>query len=362
MIIEESKLNFWDVVLKPKRSSLSSRADVNLVREFRPKYGTKFKGIPIIAANMATGTFDMLDIFAKYNMFVAIAKFESDKWNAFLNTPMMKTYLEYGFYTIGITERELTELVNFHDRLCDDCKASLKICIDIANGYSQSFASYISKVRNRFPNNVIVAGNVVTPDMTQELILNGADYVKIGIGSGSKCSTRLKTATGYPQLSAIIECADVAHGLSAGIISDGGIRSPGDFSRAFCGNADMVMAGGIFAGTTECHGEVITKYVKSPFYTKHEHIYKEIFEEKKFKVFYGMSSEYAQKKHMGGMKEYRTSEGLVDELPYVGSVEPIIKDILGGIRSTGTYIGANDIKHFGKCGTFVKTSKIHDMF
>lgn len=366
MLLEsEIKLNFNDVLIRPKRTALESRSQVNLIREFKPKYGNPFSGIPIMASNMATGTFEMLDIFTKHDMFVAIAKFESHKWK----NNVSASNIAHGFYTIGMNDTELNEFANFYKLV--ECQGldqnSVKLCVDIANGYSQKFAGYISKIREMFPNIVIVAGNVATPDMTQELVLAGADFVKVGIGAGSKCSTRLKAATGYPQLSAIIECADAAHGLDAGIVADGGIRSAGDFGKAFCANADLVMAGGIFAGTTECHGEIISKFFKSnEVRLKYEEdgkkVFEEVVEEKKFKLFYGMSSDYAQKTHLGEIKSYRTSEGLTEEVLYVGSVETIIKDVLGGIRSTGTYIGADDIKKFGKCATFIRTNQIHDKF
>ena len=379
MLLESDiKLNFTDVLIRPKRTSLSSRSEVNLVKEFIPKYGHHFIGVPIVAANMATGTFEMLDILCNYKMFVAIAKFESDKWISKLDndgiTCNFNNYLTYGFYTIGMSDAELLKFNEFYVKVeqCGYVADNIKLCVDIANGYSQKFAGFISKIRDRYPNIVIVAGNVATPDMTQELIIGGADYVKIGIGQGSKCSTRMKTAVGYPQLSAIIECADAAHGLDAGIVGDGGIRSAGDFGRAFCANADMVMAGGIFAGTDECHGEIISRYYKTgemelqyeepSRFGKIFPVYRDKVEERKFKLFYGMSSEYAQKTHLGEMKNYRTSEGLVEEVPYVGSVEAIINDILGGLRSTGTYVGANDIKKFGKCATFIRTTQVHDKF
>ena len=375
MLIEpETKLNFTDVLIRPKRTNLDSRSQVNLFKEFKPKYGTAFGGVPIIASNMATGTFNMLDTFSMHNMFVAIAKFASDGWNEVVTDAELHKRLRFGFYTIGMSEHELLAFTTFYNSVNKQnsyLSTNIKLCVDIANGYSQKFAGFISKIREQFPDIVIVAGNVATPDMTQELVIAGADYIKAGIGPGSKCSTRLKTSIGYPQLSAIIECADAAHGLDAGIVADGGIRSAGDFGKAFCANADLVMAGGIFAGTEECHGEIISRYYKTgevELKGTYAHgnddipVYRDIVIEKKFKLFYGMSSEHAQKTHMGEMKEYRTSEGLVEEVEYVGSVEPIIKDILGGIRSTGTYIGADDIKKFGKCATFIRTNQIHDKF
>lgn len=372
MLIEpDIKLNYNDVLIRPKRTSLDSRAQVNLIRTFVPKYGSAFEGVPVMAANMATGTFKMLDAFSPHGMFVAVAKYSSKGWYGYEDPDfnIMRSRLDFGFYTIGMSKHELDQF----DRYYNEVKRinafgittnRIKLCVDIANGYSQKFASFISKIREKYPEIVIVAGNVVTSDMTQELVLGGADYVKVGIGQGSKCHTRLKAAVGYPQLSAIIECADAAHGLSAGIIADGGIRSAGDVGKALCANADMVMIGGMFAGTDECDGEIITRYFKTGEvrYDIDYKRYEDIIETRKFKLFYGMSSEYAQKKHMGEMKEYRASEGFTEEVPYIGPVENVIKDIMGGLRSTGTYIGANDVKKFGKCATFIRTNQIHDKF
>lgn len=374
LIDSEIKLNFSDVMIRPKRTALDSRSQVTLSRIFKPKYGTPFEGIPVMASNMATGTFKMLDVFSKYGMFVSIAKFASSGWiNNSLTATELSNRLDYGFYTIGMSDVELEAFDKYY-KFIKECRYSgitsnkIKLCVDIANGYSQKFAGFISNIRDRYPNIVIVAGNVATPDMTMELILGGADYVKCGVGPGAFCETRKKTGVGYPQLSAIIECADAAHGLGAGIIADGGVRSPSDVAKALCANADIVMMGGMFSGTDECEGEIITRYFKTgELKLKYEDSdgirkFEDVIEEKKFKLFYGMSSEYAQKTHMGEMKEYRTSEGSVEEVPYIGSVEPVIKDILGGLRSTGTYIGADDVRNFGKCSTFIKTNKIHDKF
>lgn len=365
-IEHEIKLDFTDVLIRPKRSTLESRSQVELVRKFTPRYGTPFNGIPIIAANMATGTFEMLDVFSQHKMFVAIAKFKSNEWINKIDThKSLMDLIDYGFYTIGMSETELEEFGKYIDHLkkCGIDYTKVKLCVDIANGYTQKFASFIARIRGMYPNNVIITGNVATPEMTQELIINGADYVKIGIGPGSVCTTRKQTGVGYPQISAAIECSDAAHGLDAGIILDGGMRTPADIAKAFCANSDMVMVGGMFAGTDECHGELVTKYFENQeFDISPTGYYRKDPIEKKYKIFYGMSSEYAQEQHNGGMKAYRSSEGRVEEVPYVGPVEPIIMDLLGGLRSTGTYIGANTIKHFGKCATFVKVNRIHDKF
>lgn len=360
----EVKLDFNDVLIRPKRSTLESRNEVELVKNFYPKYGTEFSGIPIVSANMATGTFEMLHEFKKHKMFVAVAKFLSDKWIEEFDKDSF--IVDYGFYTIGMSYKELEKFGQFY-LYVKEKKGSIfadriKLVIDIANGYTQKFAEFVKEVRKDFSKIVIVAGNVATPEMVQELIINGADYAKIGIGPGSVCTTRKQTGIGYPQISAAIECSDAAHGLGAGIILDGGMRTPGDVAKAFCANSDMVMIGGMFAGTNECHGEVIEKVFHTNQLSWEDGKYLPVYEFKKYKVFYGMSSEYAQDKHSGGMKKYRSSEGRTEEVELTGTVEPIILNLLGGLRSTGTYIGADNIKHFGKCATFIRVNRVHDKF
>ena len=375
-IEDERKLDFNDILIKPKRSTLSSRKDVDLSRKFTTRHNNIIEGVPIIAANMSTGNFHMADQLSQHKMFTAIAKHNNWRWTNYFKEPtydtLQKLYSQYCFYTIGMCDEELDELNNFRTLLLNSSNwiyKEIKICVDIANGYSQKFADFIRKVRETFPDNVIMAGNVCTPEMTQELIIAGADIIKIGIGPGSACTTRKMTGVGYPQVSACIENADVAHGLEALICLDGGMSCPGDIAKAFCANADFVMLGGIFAGTDQCEGDIITKYEHDGTYEKirlpgnEEHFgFKENIVEKKYKIWYGMSSDKAQREHFNGVKEYRASEGLIEEIPYKGSVEIQVRNILGGLRSTGTYIGANTIKNFGKCGSFIKVNKIHSRF
>lgn len=353
MLLENDvKLDFQDVLIRPKRSTISSRHEVLLTRDFKTKYGNYFSGVPIIVANMSTGTFSMLESVSQECIFVAIAKHHSKEWKDNIK------YLTRGFYTIGTKEEELKDLISFANKVSQ--KDSVKICIDIANGYSQNFSKFVSHTRELFPTNVIIAGNVCTPEMVQELVIAGADFVKVGIGPGSQCLTRYQTGVGYPQLSAIIECSDAAHGLGAGIVADGGCKCPGDVAKAFVANSDLVMLGGMFSGTDEQDGNIIEKKFRTSEIDPEEGSL--IIEKKYFKTFYGMSSEYAQDLHGTGMKDYRTSEGRVEEVPYKGSAITVCKDILGGLRSCGSYIGAASIKNFGKCGTFIRVNRQHDRF
>lgn len=386
-ILEDVKLDYQDVLIKPNRTVLESRSQVKLEKtfKFKNKEGKEFNfsGIPIIASNMNTGTFKMLDVFSKNKMFVAVNKYQNWFKNDYfdfdylLNSDIfyeskieqistLLRFIDYGFYTIGMNENELLKLQEFYEKvsvISSVIKAwDIKICIDIANGYIHTFPKFIEKVRSVFPNNYIVAGNVCTPEMTQELILAGANCVKGNIGSGSACTTRKKTGVGYPALSMLIECSDVAHGLNAHIIADGGIIYTGDFCKSFVANADFVMAGGFFSGTDECDAEIVTKKYISNELEWINGEWKQKIEVKQFMEFYGMSSQYAQEKYNGGMNQYRTSEGAYELVEYKGNVQSIIDDILGGLRSCGTYIGAKDIKNFGKCGSFIRVNRIHNKF
>ncbi len=331
------KLGFKDVMIRPKRSTLKSRAQVNLVREFKFLHSPlTWQGIPIIAANMDTvGTFDMALALANKTLFTAIHKHYSiSDWKAFCtNAP--KNIENYIAISTGTGKKDLEKLASIFK-----VNPNLKfICIDVANGYSEHFADFVKQTRDQYPDKVIIAGNVVTGEMVEELLLSGADIVKVGIGPGSVCTTRVKTGVGYPQLSAIIECADAAHGLGGQIISDGGCTSPGDIAKAFGAGADFVMLGGMLAGHDESGGEIIERNGKP------------------YRKFYGMSSSTAMEKHVGGVAEYRASEGKTVEVPYRGSVESTLQDILGGLRSTCTYVGAQRLKELTKRTTFIRVAE-----
>lgn len=333
----EMKLGFKDVMIRPKRSTLKSRSLVTLERDFRFLHSTtSWSGVPIMAANMDTvGTFSMAKALAAQKLFTAIHKHYSVKeWNDFLLDISPETY-NYIAISTGTGKNDSKKLAEIFE-----ANPLLKfICIDVANGYSEHFVNFVQQTRKQYPDKVIIAGNVVTGEMVEELLLAGADIIKVGIGPGSVCTTRVKTGVGYPQLSAIIECADAAHGLGGQIISDGGCMTPGDVAKAFGAGADFVMLGGMLAGHTESGGELI-----------------EINGEK-FKQFYGMSSTTAMEKHVGGVAEYRASEGKTVQVPFRGDVEITLKDILGGLRSACTYVGASRLKELTKRTTFIRVSE-----
>ena len=342
-IEEETKLDFKDVLLRPKRSMLASRRDVSLDRTFKFKHsGREWTGTPVIVANMDTvGTFEMAKTMAEHNALVAIHKHYSvEEWVAFASEN--PSVLPHVAASAGTSARDLETL----DRVLAACPGVTAICLDVANGYSEAFVSTVREVRRRHPRHTILAGNVVTNEMTEELIFAGADVVKVGIGPGSVCTTRKQTGVGYPQLSAIIECADAAHGLGGHIISDGGITCPGDAAKAFGAGADFIMMGGMFAGTDKAAGELITQP-----------------DGRMFKTFYGMSSSTAMKKHVGGVAEYRSSEGKTVQVPYKGTTRELVLDLYGGLRSACTYIGAASIKEMPKRTTFVRcTQQLNHVF
>lgn len=320
-IEEDIKLDFGDVLIRPKRSTLVSRKNAVLERTFKFKYSNhSWKGIPIVASNMDhTGTIAMAHTLMKHNILTAICKFiKCNEWG--WNNNIIKT--------IGLDDDlESGEFAAF--------SSPTWICIDIANGYTERFINYINKVRKKHPTSILIAGNVCTPEATEQIILAGADIVKLGIGPGSVCITRKMTGVGFPQLSCIIECADAAHGLGGHAMSDGGCVVPGDIAKAFGAGADFVMLGGMLAGHDECSGEI----------------------ENDTMTFYGMSSKEAQVKYYGKKQSYRASEGKAVQVPYRGRVEDTIEEILGGLRSSCTYAGAETLKALPKCTTFVKVNR-----
>jgi len=354
-IEDDIKIDFKDVLIRPKRSTLSSRKEVDLVKSYRFKHsGYEYQGIPIMAANMdGVGTIKMAQALHRHRLFTCLVK----SYNADIeNLSELRVAKDNYAVSTGTSDEDFRNL-----RAVITGLGAQFICIDVANGYSEHFGDFVERVRKQFPDKTIIAGNVVTADMTQELILRGADIVKVGIGPGSVCTTRIQTGVGYPQLSAIIECADAAHGLGAHIIADGGCTCPGDIAKAFGAGADFVMLGGMFAGHDEGGGKPIYKsYLTNELDNKTGEPY---VDTQDFVEFYGMSSDTAMSKHHGGVAEYRSSEGRTVEIPYRGSVNETVLNILGGLRSTCTYVGAETLKQLPKCTTFIRVNRqINDVF
>lgn len=338
-IEQDTKLDFHNVLIRPKRTVLSSRNQVSLERHIIkfPHSNSKWTGVPIIAANMDTiGTFEIYNVLSKHKMITALHKhYTIEDYRLFSKQDNFNP--DYFMVSTGISETDFNKLKSIINM---DGFMSKWICIDVANGYMEKLVEFCKKVRKHFPNHIIVAGNIVSREMTEELIINGkVDVVKVGIGPGSACTTRLKTGVGMPQLSAIIECSDAAHGVGGFIIGDGGITCPGDMSKAFGGGADFVMCGGVFSGHDENPGELIEENGNQ------------------YKLFYGMSSEHAMVKHYGKKAKYRSSEGRKIKVQYKGSLNTTIEDYLGGLRSCCTYINAKNIKNIPKCTTFVMVTQ-----
>lgn len=336
-IEEEVKLDYSDVLFRPKRSTLKSRKEVNLSRTYKFKHSNReWSGVPIIASNMdGVGELEVAKSLSKYNIITSLTKqHDLETINLFPEIKNIFNYIAISCGTSPDSYERLNSIISQHTYI-------QFICIDVANGYSENFSNFVSSVREKYPSKTIIAGNVVTADMAQELILSGADIVKVGIGPGSVCTTRIQTGVGYPQLSAVMECADATHGLGGHMIADGGCTCPGDVAKAFGGGADFVMLGGMLAGHKEGGGKIISNGGQD------------------YIEFYGSSSEEANEKHYGGLDEYRSAEGKKVCIPYRGGLDETIKDILGGVRSTCTYVGAPSLKQLSKCTTFVR---VHNQY
>ena len=331
------KLGFKDVMIRPKRSTLKSRSQVSLERTYTFRNSKRqWTGVPIIAANMDTvGTFAVATVMAEHKMLAAIHKhYTLAEWEAFL-TEAPADLLPHIMVSTGTSDADYQKTQQI---LALNTGLEF-VCIDVANGYSEHFVAFLRRFRQDYPNVTIVAGNVVTGEMAEELLLSGADIVKVGIGPGSVCTTRVKTGVGYPQISATIECADAAHGLKGHVISDGGCACPGDVAKAFGAGADFVMLGGMLAGHDESGGELVEQ------------------DGKQFRLFYGMSSDTAMNKYHGGVANYRASEGKTVRVPYRGPLAETLNDIQGGVRSTCTYVGAAALKELSKRTTFIRVQE-----
>ena len=334
LISDDVKLDYSDVLIRPKRSTLTSRFDVEMKKTYKFYHSQKeWTGIPIMASNMDTvGTFEMYTALTNFDMVTCIAKHynrDKENWWKFAHQKRTETLCVMG----GISNEDMNDVIRIYGSL-----RPTFLGLDVANGYTISFVNAVRKLREKCPDATIIAGNVVTADMTSELILAGADIVKVGVGPGSVCTTRIKTGIGYPQLSAVIECADAAHGLGGHIIADGGCNSSGDIAKAFAGGADFVMIGGMLAGHDECDGEVIDGKMR----------------------FYGMSSNTAMDRHKVGKRDYRGEEGKTVEVPYRGPVENTVIDMISGVRSACTYVGSKSLKSLPKCSTFIRVNNTHN--
>ncbi len=338
-IEHDIKLDFQDVLILPKRSTLGSRAEVSLERSFLMRHSTAvWTGVPILSSNMDTvGSMRMAKALMEHQMGTCLHKFHSLEQLEAFYPALNESQSQKAFYSMGITEKDYQKFLQIKQKAPEQVT---HVCLDVANGYQENFVRFLSNLREKHPELTIMAGNVVSGEMTEHLILAGADIVKVGIGSGSACLTRKMAGVGFPQLSAIVECADAAHGLDGLICSDGGCTCPGDVAKAFAAGADFVMLGGMFAGTDECDGQIVT----------HEN-------GERFLRFHGMSSKEAMEEHYGHMATHRASEGKEVLIPMRGPVALVVQDILGGLRSACSYVGARKLKHLSKCATFIRVNR-----
>ena len=366
-IINELKLDFDDVLIAPQRSTLTSRSDIDISRTFHFYHSPRtWKGAPIICANMSFCSFSMAMALARHKMIACLHKYHTvdQLLQYFKDYP---DNIDYTFVSIGYKKTDLNHLLELKNKL----NFQPNICIDVPNGHMDVFVKYCKKVRDNFPESIIIAGNVTNTSSTQELIIyGGVDIVKCGIGGGSACTTRFLTGCGLPQLSCCLENAIVAHGLQNGdkklglICSDGGHKTVGDVCKAICGGADFVMLGGYFCGVDECEGEWKYEYYSEAgssatgFWQPNDPGYLTEKRKKNF-TYYGMSTHHAQEIYEDNIKNYRASEGTKITVPYKGSLDTIVQELLGGIRSCCCYIGASSIKHMSKCGQFYRVNQIH---
>ena len=332
-------LDYSDVLLQPKRSTLSSRKEVDIMREFHFKHADRtLSYVPVMASNMdGVGTFSMAKALQNFKMMTVIRKhYTYEDWKYAMDFKLLALkYISACVGTGALWDDNAPDYQTLHKVMASwpDIPA---ITIDVANGYHESYIDFVQRIRTEFPDKIIIAGNVVTPNMTEELILSGADIVKVGIGPGSVCTTRSQTGVGVPQFSAIVECADAANGVGGHIIADGGCTEPGDVAKGLAGGAHFVMLGGMLAGHEESEAELVDGN----------------------RVFYGMSSQTALDTHGARKDGYRGTEGKTIVMPDRGPVKDTVEQILGGVRSTCTYIGATRIKDMPKCAHFVRVNNI----
>lgn len=332
-IENDVKLDYCDVLLVPQRSTVSSRSQVDLTVNF-----FDVPVVPIIAANMdGVGTFEMAAALAEHKMLTALTKhYNLDELVEFYTDVQNQNIKQYTIYSLGTAKADVEKFKAFVSALEEaDQQGPNFVCVDVANGYTHSFEEFVSAFSETYPQFVLMVGNVATPDQTERLIECGADVVKIGVGPGSVCTTRSQAGVGYPQLSAVLECSEVAREAGGQIIADGGCTCPGDVAKAFAAGAELVMLGGMFAGCEEGGYRNTGSRIS----------------------FYGMASKRAQDLHNGGISDYRSSEGKEVHVQFKGPVKGVVNDLLGGLRSCCAYVGADNINQLHRRGKFVRVNR-----
>lgn len=334
MISEKKYLDYADVLICPKSSNVNSRSRVNLDTTIQFKNNKEWCGVPITAANMdTTGTFEVYKVLSSHKMLTALHKYYTKEDFRELKSEGIELNKEYFMLSTGIGENDIVKLEDIMTEV--DVKW---ICVDIANGYLEDLQKVCRYLSTTYPDKILVAGNIATPDMIEPLKESGVDVIKVGIGPGSACTTRIKTGIGVPQFTAVMDCVKEANNHGVMVMADGGITCPGDVSKAFVAGAGFVMVGGEFAGHDETDGLIIEK------------------DGKKYKEFYGMSSKKAMVTHSGKMDRYRSSEGREILIPYKGALETTVLDYLGGIRSTCTYVNASTLSELKNNNRFIRVN------
>ena len=357
LIHNDIQLDFDDVLIAPQTTTINHRGEVDIVRDFKH---FKMKCIPIMSANMTqTGTFDVAREMLNYGMCATLHKFYSAQDIIEFINDVSEEHTKNLFVTVGKRNwnQEVQKLIEINVKNNKQC---FSILLDVPNAYIPEITDCVKQLRELFPSKIIAVGNVCSGDETQKLILAGANFVKVGIGPSQVCDTRIKTGCGRSQLSAAIECANAAHQVGGAIILDGGFKLNADFCKAFVAGADICMSGSMFAGCDEANGEIIEKCYRTNEYTiVDEHPDKPVFEFKKFKEYYGMSSFRAQRENYGKITTTGTSEGVECKLvPYTGPIIDTLNDIAGSLRSCGSYIGAKNIKNFSRQGMFYRVNRL----
>ena len=327
-------LDYADVLLKPKRSTLSSRKNVELTRTFTFRNSKEsYTCCPIVASNMdGVGTFSMAKILQEHKIMTVITKSTTlDQWKKAVGDGIKLKYL-----SVCTGAKKNTDDNDTMHNVLKNYPDVKFITIDVANGYHEHFVDFVKQTRDEYPDKTIIAGNVVTAEMTEQLILSGADIVKVGIGPGSVCTTRIMTGVGVPQFSAVMECSDAANGVGGHIMADGGCTEPGDVAKALGGGAHFIMLGGMLAGHNESELPIVDGE----------------------REFYGSSSDRAREVHGKSKAGYRGNEGRAITIPDRGPVKETVEDMLGGVRSACTYIGAIRLKDVPKCASFVRTNSV----
>lgn len=341
-------LTFDDVCLVPQYNDVPSRTEPDTVTWLTKNLEV---GMPLVPANMDTVMgLELARVITEnggYPIFhrFAPAQVQID-WVEKLEGKM--------FVSCGINDKsDILEIL--------DAKPT-GVCIDVAHGHSDRMHRMIDRVKNHSPNVQVIAGNVCTPMAYQDLVNSGADAVKVGIGPGAACTTRIVTGFGVPQFTAVQECAKIAKKLRVPIIADGGIRGSRDVVLALAAGASTVMIGKLFALTNESAAEKLYNW-NGNWVPRDELVHTEIsteilLEQSVVKAKYrGQASEDFQNEFYGGLKEKTVAEGTDFWAPVTGSAQDLIDDILGGLRSGLTYGGARNIKELQRKAEFMRVSE-----